>query len=634
MNYGIEVRLDPLKKTVKGHEILTWTNTSGEAIQDFCFHLYLNAFRNNRSTFVREGHFRSLWSSKEEVPEDYWGSIEVESIQVVSSGRQVTGLDYIHPDDDNQEDRTVLSVQVDEPLPAGGAIQFRIDFESKLPRGTRRSGWSEDYFFVAQWFPKMGVFQDGNWNCHQYHQATNYFADFGVYDVSLTVPGDFVVGATGQRVSQHHDSDGWTTYRYYQEDVHDFAWTASPRFMEKKQQFSDPTLSDVDVTLLLLPGHEHLEERYFTATQNALRYYGRWFGAYPYETLTVVDPAYRSSTGGMEYPTLVTGGANFWAPSKVLSPEGVTVHEVGHQWWYGMVANNEFEESWLDEGLNSWSDSRVQKYAYPPSRFMVRFFGGIPLVFDSFEIPFETSSLAALRRSGKLDVMTRPGWQYLGRTSYRVNSYRKPEMTLWTLERWLGEALMRKAMRTYFQRYQFQHPTTQDFISTINEVTQKDMNWFFEQTFFSSELVDYAVETATSEPIPRPQGIFDDQEVILSSPGEEAENNEEIYLTEVVVQRLEGARFPVDVLMVFEDGEEIRREWDGQDRWQRYSFQRSARLKYAVVDPERKLLLDIDPTNNSRYRSRDDGFALATKKWAAKWLFWLQNLLETFAFMA
>jgi len=593
LNYRIEVGLDPLEKTVAGYEILTWRNQSGQALQDFCFHLYLNAFKNNRSTFVRESGSRPLWNGIEEIPDDYWGYTNVESIQVMSGQDsfrpQVIKREYIHPDDDNEMDQSVLRVELDQPLPAGEVIEFQIDFTSRLPRGTRRTGWAEDYFFVAQWFPKIGVVQEGQWNCHQYHQSSEYFADFGVYDVSFTVPSDFVVGATGKRVDERDNGDGTATYRYFQEDVHDFAWTGSPRFLERKRRFSDPPLPEVDITLLLLPEHRHLEERYFASIQHALHYYGTWFGAYPYETITVVDPAYRSGSGGMEYPTFLTGGANFWAPEKVLSPEGVTIHEVGHQWWYGMSANNEFEESWLDEGLNSWSEARVQKYAYEPSRFMRRIFGGIPLTFDSVEIPFETFSLASVRRNGKADIMVRRSWEYLGRPSYRANSYSKPEMILWTLERWLGEELMLEAMRTYFQRYQFKHPTTRDFIETINEVAQQDL------------------ETGEAE---------------------------EHYLTEVVVKRFEGAKFPVEVVMVFEDGEEIREEWDGQDRWHRYRVERPARLKYAEVDPKRKLLLDIDPTNNSHYAEEEEGFSLATRKWASKWLFWLQNLLEIFAFIA
>ena len=267
LNYRIEVGLDPLEKKVKGYEILTWRNQSGKALQDFCFHLYLNAFRNNRSTFVRESSFRPLWGRIEEIPDDYWGYTNVESIQVISGQDafrpQVIRRQYIHPDDDNEMDRSVLRIVLDRPLPAGEVIEFRIDFESKLPKGTRRTGWKDDYFFVAQWFPKIGVVQEGQWNCHQYHQSTEYFADFGVYDVSLTVPTQFVVGATGKRVDQRDNSDGTTTYRYLQEDVHDFAWTASPRFLEKKRRFSHPPLPEVDMTLLLLPEHRHLEERYF-----------------------------------------------------------------------------------------------------------------------------------------------------------------------------------------------------------------------------------------------------------------------------------------------------------------------------------------------------------------------------------
>ncbi|MCH8016151.1 MAG: M1 family peptidase, partial [Acidobacteria bacterium] len=220
LNYRIEVELDPLEKKVTGHEILTWRNQSGQALRDFCFHLYLNAFKNNRSTFIRESSSRPLWDGIEEIPDDYWGYTNVESIQVISDEEsvrpQVIKREYIHPDDDNEMDRTVLRIELDQPLPAGEEIKFRIDFESRLPKGTRRTGWAEDYFFVAQWFPKIGVVQEGQWNCHQYHQSTEYFADFGVYDVSFTVPTHFVVGATGKRVDQRDNGDGTTTYRYLQ----------------------------------------------------------------------------------------------------------------------------------------------------------------------------------------------------------------------------------------------------------------------------------------------------------------------------------------------------------------------------------------------------------------------------------
>ena len=635
-NYRIEVRLDPETKTIQGHEILVWHNRSKVSLDVFYFHLYLNAFKNNRSTMVQESGFQNLWNVSGEIPDDFWGYVEIDSLKILQhegsdANRQVVSVNHVQPDDGNRWDQTVLEVKVDKPLPPGEPIHFRIDFTSKLPRGSRRTGWIGDYFFAAQWFPKIGVYENGSWNCHQYHWSTEFFADFGVYDVFLTVPNHFTVGATGKRVDQVRNPDMTITHHYYQEDVHDFAWVASPHFLEKTRLFSFPQLPQVEMTLLLQPEHAHLEERYFAATQHTLRYFGEWFGHYPYDTVTVVDPAYLSSTSGMEYPTFLTGRAYFWSPDTVFSPESVTVHEVGHQWWYGMVANNEFEEAWLDEGITSWATSRVLKQAYGDNRLMQRFFGGIPLVYSSVRIPVETWALPAVRRRGKHDIMARAGWEYMGRPSYLVNSYSKPELVLWTLGRYLGDEVMLKAMRVYFQRYRFKHPTTKDFIETVNEVARRDMTWFFEETFYSSQLVDYAIQAASSSRIPERRGVFEEGKPSLPSFSQEEEN---MYQTEVVVQRLEGAKFPVEIMMVFENGEKVRREWDGQDRWKKFFVQKSVPLRYAVVDPDRKLLLDINPTNNSRYTKIPQGFALATWKWACMWLFWVQNLLETFTFMA
>ncbi len=590
-SYEIKVRLDKQTKVLEGYEILAWRNESGQPLDEFCFHLYLNAFKNNRSLFVREGGFESLWNDRDEIPESYWGYTQIRSIEVLGNKiRQpkVVAAEYRQLDDHSEWDETVLMVRLDSPLPAGQVIRFRIKFHSKLPRGVARTGWVEDYYLVAQWFPKIGVFQEGGWNCHHYHRATEYFSDYGVYDVTFTVPQGFVVGATGKQLQQRDNPDGTTTYRYYQEDVHDFAWAASPRFLERKRRFRQASLPEVEITLLLLPEHRHLEERYFTAVRNALLYFGEWFGPYPYETLTIIDPAYGSDSGGMEYPTFITGGAHFWTPQKILSPERVTVHEVGHQWWYGLVANNEFEESWLDEGITSWSASRVERQVYEPKRYFKRFFGGIPFVFDSVTIPFETSGLPDIRKSGTLDLLVRPGWKYLNRESYRLNSYDKPEVTLWTLEQLLGEDLMLKVMRTYFQRYRFKHPTTEDFIRTVNEVTKRDHRWFFEQTFFSAEWVDYAVVAATSKTIPAREGIFDKNDSPAYISPSEGDETEKTYLNEVVVRRLGGASLPVEIAMLFEDGVEILKHWDGKDLWRRYQVEKKVRLTFAIVDPKKR----------------------------------------------
>ena len=262
---------------------------------------------------------------------------------------------------------------------------------------------------MAQWFPKIGVYEgpgergrkQGGWNCHQYHSNTEFYADYGVYDVELNVPSNFVVGATGIRRSETHNPDRTTTYNYYQEDVHDFAWTASPRFVPVTRTFdwrkeagndfgkwakvlglSDDqmALRDVSVTFLLEPGHLNVADRYFRALFNGLKYFGLWYGQYPYDTLTVVDVPRNSATCCMEYPTFITVGTSFWPGERSSEPEGVTVHEFGHQFWYGLVGNNEFEEAWLDEGFNTYSTGKVLETAYGPSCGYQRIFGApVPL---------------------------------------------------------------------------------------------------------------------------------------------------------------------------------------------------------------------------------------------------------------
>ncbi len=635
-SYRIEARLDPVGKTVEGEQTLVWLNTSRNSTSELWFHLYLNAFKNDRSTFARE-QGGELWHLDGAVPADYWGSIDIESMDVLDAGAEpaperIVAAQPIQPDDDNSDDETVLRVVLSEPVEPGDSIRLRLRFRSKLPRGIARTGWAEDYFFVAQWYPKLGVLEDEGWNCHQYHANTEYFADYGSYDVTVTVPSRFVVGGGGAFQSRDNQ-DGTTSHHFTQDRVHDFAWVASPRFLKKGARFSSEGLPPVDLVLLLLPEHESLGDRYLASAANALRLFGEWFGPYPYPVLTVVDPLPGSDTGGMEYPTFITGGTTFGSPPETLSPEGVTVHEVGHQWWFGMVASNEFEEAWLDEGINSWAEARAMQRAYPRAQFVARFLGGVPFVFPSMEIPFETESLSALRRNGRLDVMTEPSWRVRNSRSYVVNSYYKPEIVLWTLERLLGEERMLKGMRNYFQRRQFTHPKTTDFIEDVSQAAERDLSGFFQETFYSSELIDYSIESARSTRIPPIQGR--ESHSSLDSPDDASDGDDPAYLTEVVVSRNGGARLPVEVLMVFEDGRRMRESWDGSAPWRRFKMESGSRLLYATVDPDRKLALDVDPVNNSRWvaTALEERDPPTVVKWTSKWFFWVQNLMETMAFL-
>ncbi|MEX2116763.1 MAG: M1 family metallopeptidase [Bacteroidota bacterium] len=642
-NYMMDVRLNPETRIISGWEILEWRNTTGRSQSEFPFHLYHNAWKNNRSTFAKENGWNL---GRAGMAEGDYGYINVKRVVLLDPRGEIDithTFKYIQPDDGNPDDQTVFQIATPRSVPAGGVLRLRIDFETKQPLPITRTGAIRDYHFVAQWFPKIGVWWNGAWNCHQFHANTEFFSNYGVYDVKITLPSQYVIGATGGLPKEKREnSDQSTTYRFYQEDVHDFAWVTSPGLVRNVRTFVHDarddgerldrhhSLREVEVILLTQPHHDNLIERYFDATFKSLRYYGEWYGEYPYEAVTVVDPANDSQSGGMEYPTLFTGGGNMFAPKETASPEGVTVHEFGHQFWYGLVGNNEFEEAWLDEGFNSYSQDRVMQVGWPPFKNSRYFFGGsgagtnvgIPCVYHEFDQSRHTSGNLELRNQGKNDVMTRKGWEYY--QSYGLNSYTKPAMSLWQLENFVGEEMMYRIMRTYHHRYRFKHPTSQDFINTVNEVTGQNMNWFFQNTWFSSDLFDYAVSQITNRRLPSAVGIFSTN----GNPAERPADPALPYECSVVVTRKGEAVAPVEVLVVFENGDKREEVWDGQDRWKKFVYQSDSPVRHAIVDPKLKLVMDIDYLNNSRV-SRPPGFrSLAARKIGIRAMFWVQSSLE------
>jgi len=639
-NYTIDARLDPEQHTLEGSLVLEWRNTSESAVDAFPFHLYWNAFRNNLSTSAR-GRGRRAARSGDPGGAQGWGYTHVRSVRLLGDTEHdlTPTLRYLHPDDDNADDRSVMEVRTPRPVGPDETARFAIAWTSSVPRGdVGRAGWVHDYHFVAQWFPKIGVLQKDGWNAHQFHAMGEFFSDFGVYDVKLTLPADFVVGATGLLSETAANPDGTRTLRFRQDDVHDFAWTASRRFLERRGRFDDPGYPPVEIRLLLQPEHAALAERYIEATRIALRSYGAWSAPYPYPQITVVDPAWRSASGGMEYPTLFTGGANLWAPPELQSPEGVTIHEAGHQFWYGLVANNEFEEAWLDEGFNSYHDEKASAIALGLRGYARRYFGveapgrgsrgGFPVVAPGVWIGRGEGDLAALRKTGEVDAMARRSWEFRLPEAYSLNAYGKPALSLQTLEGLLGDETMTRVLRTYARRFRFAHPTSADFIRTVNEVTGQDWRWYFEETWFSSQLCDYAIEVSQERPRPA-EGFLDGPAggLPVRAPEPAAGAGQQGWETSVTLLRRGGVRLPVELSVEFDGGRQLLERWDGKDRWARFRYAGSAKVVRAVVDPAGKLALDVDRANNSWVDER--GLARrAASKWAARWMFWLQNLLE------
>jgi hypothetical protein len=603
VSYAIDAELDPETRTVTAVQRTTWRNPDTVPVDELQFHLYLNAFKSPESTFMRESGGRHRGFSA--TGDDSWGGIDVRRM-VMERERTVasaTGelepelidltesIRFIQPDDGNTSDETVISVRLPEAVAPGETIALRIDFESKLPKVSARTGWEETetgepFFMVAQWFPKIGVYEvpgqryvpedapRGRWNTHQFHANSEFYADFGTYRVSVAVPEDYVVGASGVRVGEE-TADGVKTLVYAADDVHDFSWTASPAYVEATDQWRH-----VAIRVLMQPKTAYQAQRHIEALKVALGRFDEWVGEYPYTTLTLVDAV--GGAGGMEYPTLITGFTFYREPTWMKTPlESTAIHEFGHQYFYGLLASNEFEEPWLDEGMTSYLESRIMDDAYGH---------GSELSFAGITIGSRDRQRVSYTKSDpSLGVVYAYAWNHTFGVYGKV-SYAKPATLMNSLEGYLGWDTMRQFLRTYYTRWRFNHPTTRDLIDVAEEVSGEDLSWFFDQYVYDDAFVDYRLDRITN------RSVEADTTVSFES--------------EVWVERVGDGTFPQTLRVTFGDGSIEDVEWDGRgERWQKFRFENATRVEDAELDPDNKVWLDVNRLNNRRVTQPDVRFA-------------------------
>ena len=622
VQYAIDVTLETREKTLSGSERLTWRNTSSEPVQELQFHMYLNAFKNTESTFMRESRTRRSVA----VREGGWGWIDLHSLRLENGTELKERCTFICPDDGNAKDRTVMRVPLPAPVPPGGSVALTLKFRAQLPRIIARTGYSGDFFMVGQWFPKVGVYEPagtryatkGEWNCHQFHASTEFYADFGVYDVNLTVPCGFIVGATGERRGERRNSDTTVTYTYHAADVHDFAWTASPLYVEVTD-----TWRQVSIHALLQPQHAGQARRFLGSAREALGYLDAWVGPYPYADLTIVDPAWGAEeAAGMEYPQLFTVETFSLMPVGIRFPELVTIHEFVHQYFQGMVATNEFEEAWMDEGFTQYYETRIMDSLYGAKTSLADFFG----------FHFGDRELTRIEYTGMNDPgiapITTPGWKFPA-GSYGPLTYGKTAMVLSTLEGLIGRAAMDTVMKTYFRLWKFRHPCGKDFVAVVNAVVPvicgnrfgPDMNWYFDQVLYGAGICDFEVTSIAVNRV-TPAGGMLEADTAQSHAGEgKAGGSPEMFESVVTVGRRGDVRLPVVVAVMFDDGREVREEWDGRGRTAEFRY--GGKVVRAGVDPGRKIPLDVNMINNVRTVPPPVG---PVWKYAVRVLFWIQNM--------
>ena len=621
--YKINATLDPETKTVTGDMEAYWVNKSTDIVPDIQLHLYMNAFKNNKSTFSKGGGL-----SQAEKKSDY-GWIEMKSFEDGKGNNLMDHFSYISPDDNNPDDQTVIKVNPVKPSNPGDTVFIKIKFETKLPKGMARTGFADDYFFVAQWFPKFGVYESagtrnavkGGWNCHQFHRNSEFYSNHSVYDVKITLPDEFVTGSGGMLISEEkNDAAGTKTLTYRAEDICDFAWTAWPGYDVYTDEWRH-----VQITLLIPNIRKDQVDRQFRAVKNALEYLTDNVGPFPWPHLTFVDPPTKGAfAGGMEYTTIFTSASSDKIPEFIHLPEMVTVHEFGHAYFMGIMANNEFEEPWLDEGVNSFWEERIMDHYWGENSGLIDH----PLFKMSDK---SMSRISYLLSSGRQVTTNREySWNYPHGT-YSMMSYNKTATILYTLMGIIGEDAMNEVFREYYRQWAFRHPSGSDFIAVVNEVVKKihgdkfgpDMNWFFDQTLYGTGLVDYRLSRYTNSKIRNFKGIIteaDSHRLVTS-----VTKDDTIYKSVVEIDRLGEVTLPVDVMVHFNNGDTIMETWDGKARYKDFEYTGSNQIDWVKIDPEYKLRMDVNFINNSKTDKPD---MVPVRRYINKFIIFTQYFLN------
>lgn len=591
VHYKIAVTLNPDEHTLTGTETLIYKNNSPDNLSFVWFHLYPNAYKDNNSVYAHEsmqaGSSRFALAGEKER-----GYIQIDTIRV---GNQ--NLEWCF----KENDETEMKVMLPTPLKPGESIEFYIKFFIKIPFIFSRFGYIDNHYEFVQWYPKIVVYDKKGWHPDGYHLTGEFYGEFGKFDVELTVPENMTIAASGNLMSPETEIarlDSMTTVAaqldsfrenkknssikkilstiqkatlsanqkilyFHAEKVHDFAWVADHRFILKRGKYKNVTIN-----VYVLPNHEHQGKEAIGYTYDTLEKYGKHYGPYPYDQVSVVDGG-ASSGGGMEYPNLTI--VNFGLPNWTRLLEMVIMHEVGHNWFYGMLGNNEMDEAWLDEGMNSFAENRYLEEKYGSEGNWTNWpqlLSFMPQVSDRYFHTFMYYIFAA--NKAEQPILT-PAHQF--KQSY-VLVYSKAAWMMDMLKYMLGDDKFDEVIQTYFARYQFKHPTTEDFIAVAEEVSGRQLDWFFDQWLKTTNYCDFSIEQITKS---------------KTSSGEKQ--------LSISIEQQGKINMPADLLVENKDGSKLFRRWHGTTGDTTFQFIVKSWPEYVWVDPEDKVL-EVNNWNN------------------------------------
>lgn len=512
VNYKIQAFLDEKEEIIKGKETIVYTNNSPNELKELFFNLYQNAFTEN-------SYLADLQRANGLNPK--FGKWEK-----ANKGNEILALKVNGQSVKTEIDGSIMKVFLLTPLKSNESITIEVDFNTYYSRGgdTRRRMKSYVYkgikhFNGAHWYPRIAVYDRKFGWCTDQHLNREFYGDFGNYDVQLNMPADYVVEATGELQNetevlpdslnkQLQLSNYWNrkwdtaitffikkqpnerkTWKYIGKNVHDFAWVAGPTYrrMETIQ-------NGVKVVALVLEPHASGWKNACDYTQKIISIYSRDFGKYAYPKMVVAD-----CQDGMEYPMLtMDNGAD---PGY----RGLLAHEVGHNWFYGMVNNNETYRAMLDEGftqfLTVWSLERIDgKFLYQGAEMEKKIKEGKAegLNIREARIYWGYMNDAMRLQDPTLNTHSDGFNGALGQGGGYGHVYSKTATMLFNLQYVLGDSLFSNAMKYYFDKWSFRHPYVEDFRQSIIEYTKVDLNWFFDQWIETSKHVDYKIKSIKS----------------------------------------------------------------------------------------------------------------------------------------
>ncbi len=507
VEYAMDVKLDVNTHKLNGTQKLTYYNNSKDTLSKVYYHLYFNAFQPGsmmdvRSRTIADPDSRVL----DRISKLKDNEIGYQHIQTLKQdGKNVS---YII-------NGTIMEVTLAKPILPGAKTVFDMVFESQVPLQIRRTGRNNKEgiaYSMTQWYPKLAEYDHLGWHAYPYI-GREFHGVWGDFDVNISIDPAYIIGGTGKlqnpdKVGHGYEKEGSNVKRpegnliwhFVAKNVHDFAWAADPDYVHEKVQVKNGP----ELHFFYQPGEKTTAnwKRLPEASVRLFEFMNKTFGEYPYDTYSIIQ----GGDGGMEYPmcTLITG------ERSMGSLAGVTMHEVAHSWYQGVLGSNEALYPWLDEGFADFAANEA----------MSSIFGG--------EDPHEGSyrGYFALVKSGLQEPASQHSDHFNTNRAYSVAAYSMGTVFLNQLKYIVGEEPFYKGMRRYYNTWKFKHPEPNDFIRIMEKVSGMKLRWYMSYWINTTKQIDYGIKT-------------------VLSAGED---------TFITIERIGDFPMPVDLLVTYKDG--------------------------------------------------------------------------------